>query len=620
MKEQNWRKNSRKFMENEQSEKYYKVHSSPRQIYNRLKREDRWSDIIGQFFIPMESAKFRKIFEKSHDAILILDDGRVVDANQSALTMFGCVSKSELIGCTPADISPDVQPCGKFSGDVSEEWIEAAKGGRYQHFPWQHLKKDGTLLETEVSLNRIEWDERILLVAFVRDRTESIKIERELQERMGYYNLVMNSLPVILYMANIKSPFNRSWVSDKIMTMSGYDPEVFQDESFWYSRIHTDDRDAVMNIFSECSTENVIMSEYRWQKANGEYMWLRDWAVIHRDHKSRKKEIVGVLLNINSQKKDQEKMRQNEAFLQSIIQNIPAMVFLKKAEDLSFVSMNTSGEELLGMNAEEIIGKNDLDLFPDVQAAGFVNTDQESIRKKKIVDIQMEKIMTASGDKFLHTRKIPLFDDKGQPEFLLGVSIDITEKQKMTNALIESEEKYRVLFGSLPVGIAITTIDGKILAANDTASSMFGYTSSELIGSVMANIYVKPGSRDEMLRILENEGKVSNFETLYRKRDGSLFPVSLNVIPYPHYSDGALLTVFNDITNKRKTEDKIRQLSSSVEQSPAAVIIMGLQGTIEYVNPRFTEITNTAQPNRQGMILIFFSPIIARFRNYHLYS
>ncbi|HYW95446.1 MAG TPA: PAS domain S-box protein, partial [Bacteroidales bacterium] len=608
MEKKNWRLGNRWIEEKEIIEKYYSGKSSPPQFNCGLKKEDRWGCITGQLFIPEELMKFRKIFEKAHDAIIILDKGRIIDANQGALDLFGFESKRDITGHTPADLSPEIQPVGEYSGNYADKWLKAANKGLFQHFSWQHQKTDGSLIDTEVSLNHINWNSRVLLIGFIRNRTESVKIERQIQERLGYYNMIIGALPVMLYTADVDLPFGRTWASDKIMTMSGFERSRFGDRSFWYSRIHPVDRDNVKHIFEECSAENIIMIDYRWQKADGEYVWFRDWAVIHHDKNGQGKEILGILQDVDYQRKSQENIEKNEAFLQYIIDNLPAMVFLKKADDFSFVRINKSGEELIGKSYAEIVGRNDTDLFPGIQAERYVNTDREAIRKNKVVDIEAEKIMTPTGERVLHTRKIPLLDNAGRPEYLLGVSIDITERQKMTNALMESEEKYRALFESLPVGIAITTLDGGILAANQTVCRMFGYDRNELQGQDMQIIYAEPDARVKMLSILEREGKVSNFETIFMRKEGSAIPVSLNVIPYALYDEGALLTVINDISNQRKSEEKIRQLSRSVEQSPAAVIIMGLQGTIEYVNPRFTEITGYTSSETMGNDLNMLYP------------
>ena len=116
-------------------------------------------------------------------------------------------------------------------------------------------------------------------------------------------------------------------------------------------------------------------------------------------------------------------------FLDSILENIPDMIFVKDAEELRFVLFNRAGEELLGFKREDLIGKNDYDFFPKEEADFFVAKDREVLASKKLIEIAEEPIQTAHGQRYLHTKKIPILDEMGKPCFLLGISEDITEKK-----------------------------------------------------------------------------------------------------------------------------------------------------------------------------------------------
>src|ERR1700719_3573999 len=129
-------------------------------------------------------------------------------------------------------------------------------------------------------------------------------------------------------------------------------------------------------------------------------------------------------------------------FLDSVIDNIPNMVFVKDARDLRFVRINAAGEELIGIPREEMIGKNDFDFFPSDQAQLFIDGDRETLRNRRLVDIPEETIQTKNkGTRMLHTKKIPILDTNGEPAFLLGISEDITAAKTVQQALQLAQEE-----------------------------------------------------------------------------------------------------------------------------------------------------------------------------------
>ncbi len=137
-----------------------------------------------------------------------------------------------------------------------------------------------------------------------------------------------------------------------------------------------------------------------------------------------------------------KRLSDSRAFLDSVIENIPNMIFVKDAKDLRFVRFNRAGEELLGRSREALIGKNDFDFFPEAQAQHFTEKDCAVLQSKTLLDIPEEPIQTPKGIRYLHTVKIPILDSFGVPLYLLGISEDITERkliESQRQALIEEQ-------------------------------------------------------------------------------------------------------------------------------------------------------------------------------------
>lgn len=124
-------------------------------------------------------------------------------------------------------------------------------------------------------------------------------------------------------------------------------------------------------------------------------------------------------------------VRETRNLLDSIIENIPAMIFVKDAQDLHFVRFNKAGEELTGYSREELLGRTDFDFFPEDEARYFQAKDREVLNEKRLLDIPREELHSKNqGTRILHTRKIVLLDAGGQPEYLVGISEDITARTR----------------------------------------------------------------------------------------------------------------------------------------------------------------------------------------------
>jgi PAS domain S-box-containing protein len=134
---------------------------------------------------------------------------------------------------------------------------------------------------------------------------------------------------------------------------------------------------------------------------------------------------------IRDRQQTENELLQTQQLLDSVIDNIPINTFVKDASKLRFVLINKTLEETLGLSRRELYGKNDTDFFPPEQAAFFITTDRETIARGKLIDIPEEPIQTRTkGLRYLHTKKVPIFDAQGNPQYLLGISEDITDRKR----------------------------------------------------------------------------------------------------------------------------------------------------------------------------------------------
>lgn len=146
--------------------------------------------------------------------------------------------------------------------------------------------------------------------------------------------------------------------------------------------------------------------------------------------------VVDSILLLDEVQSRATELQETTSFLDSVIENLPVMLFVKDAEDLRFLRWNKTGSEITGYPQEAFIGKNDNDFFPPEEAEYFMAKDREVLTSGTAVDIPDEPIQTVhQGTRTLHTRKVPILDAEGKPKYLLGISEDITERRQFEEAL-----------------------------------------------------------------------------------------------------------------------------------------------------------------------------------------
>ncbi len=288
---------------------------------------------------------------------------------------------------------------------------------------------------------------------------------------------------------------------------------------------------------------------------------------------------------------DREKeLREVNTFLDSIVENIPSMVFVKRAKDLRFVRFNRAGEALLGITRDRLIGKTDFDLFDVEQASAFQARDRETLKQGETVDIPEEPIDTASGQRWLHTRKVTILDEHQQPAYLLGISEDITRSRRLarelrdahgaaiqarneleqrvkerTAELAQKEKTFRDLFDGSADAILVVAEGGAILLANAESERMFGYPRGGLVGEAVEKL-VPEQQRGDRVRLGDGYAAAPRRQMMAKgqtltgcRRDGTTFPVDISLAPTLHEGKNATLATIRDASQRVATESQLRQ-------------------------------------------------------------
>jgi PAS domain S-box-containing protein len=372
------------------------------------------------------------LIQMSSDAIITVDEqGIITNWNQQAETMFGWKEAEARGKALSQTIIPEQfrEAHRRRLSNFLTNGEEALLNKPIELFG---LRRDNTEFPMKLKISASKITDRYVFIFFIRNITEQKKTEEKLKEYQYFFN---NSHDLIA----ITNETHFEIINPNFQRVLGYSEKELLDEPF-LNFIHPDDIDATIyelkKLNAGAETNNFTN---RYRKKNGDYL-LFEWNVSPDPITGK---LYASARDITDRNKAEEELKNSEHFLNSILENIPAMIFVKDAKDLRFVRFNKAGEELLGYSKADLIGKNDYNFFPKTEADFFTSKDRAVLESGKLLAIDEEPIHTKyKGDRILETKKIPILDSNGHPLYLLGISNDITDLKKL---LTEREQKSKEL-------------------------------------------------------------------------------------------------------------------------------------------------------------------------------
>ena len=159
----------------------------------------------------------------------------------------------------------------------------------------------------------------------------------------------------------------------------------------------------------------------------------------------------------------------------------------------------------------------------------------------------------------------------------------------------EGEMRYRDLIETLPQVVFETDAEGNLVYVNRHAYKLFGYSEEDLAAGLNIFYFLIPEDRargeEDVRKVLAGE-KACNSEYRLLRKDGSVFHAVVYSRPIDGHSGPiGMRGILVDITERKHMEEELRKLSHAIEQSPVSVVITDTNGLIEYVNPKFSELT-----------------------------
>lgn len=274
----------------------------------------------------------------------------------------------------------------------------------------------------------------------------------------------------------------------------------------------------------------------------------------------------------------------------NLLERLPDGVY-KSTHDGKFIEVNPAMVKMLGYSS-----KDELMAIDIKTALYFQPEDRESIvLQKKLEEMDIFRLKKKDGSAiWVEDHGWYTLNEEGEILYHEGIMRDITERKLAEEALKESEERFKMLFEKAPIGYQSLDENGCFLDVNETWLETLGYQKEEIIGQWFGNFLTPEyiGLFEKNLIEIKEKGQIHTEYEMCRK-DGNILIIRLEGC-IGHASNGGFKQthcVILDITKQKQTEQKITQLSKGIEQSPASIIITDILGNIEYVNPKFTEVS-----------------------------
>jgi PAS domain S-box-containing protein len=523
-----------------------------------------------------EKEQLDGLFELSPDAVILTDDDfHVLRVNKEFTRIFGYTAEEAVGQWLPELIVPEELRAEAvknrdrlISGNSVElETVRQHKGG---------VRFDVSVVAKGISLG----SEQITVYLIIyRDITERKKAERELRRSEGY-------------LAEAQKLTNTgSWAWNVRTGVLFWSREIFRIYDYEYQdmgptwpqfleRVHPEDRPQIeQSARMEASGKEWLDSrnDFRIILPDGAIKHLHTVAHPVRDDSGEITEVVGTVMDVTEQwkartelekafeeiKQRTEAARRSERELRDVVNTVPAHVWRTSSEgQVDFV--NDRWSQFTGLALDEAFGwKWEAVVHPD-DGTRFVADWLTALKNGQAMESEA-RVRRADGEYcWWFIRNVPLRDETGKLVRWYGTAIDIEDRKQAEQALRKSEERWRSVFENSAIGVALTDLNGRFLAANHVYQTIVGYTEEELRALCFLDLThadYREANWVLITELLEGKRRQFQIEKKYLRKDGGSIWVRNNVslVPGTERVPRFIMALSEDITQRKRAEEALQR-------------------------------------------------------------
>ena len=446
-----------------------------------------------------------------------------------------------------------------------------------------------------------------MMLSIAEDITDKREKDRKLTEAQNLQQTILDNAPVAIYAYDVNHQvcfFNKE--AEKLFPGDMTSPE---DERGYNQR---EDQ-----IFKDGKIVEITEEEYERQDGKKILLHLTKAPVFDA---SGKPLMVLTIANDITQTKQQEKeIRESKNFLQNVVDNLPIALSVKRYTG-EYIVWNKKSEDLFGVSAKDVIGKDNYRTDITKEQAEFVReSDNKVFESRRELNIPQELISTPNeGVKIMHTVKTPLYKVDGTPDYLLNVSEDITAKTKMEKQIREAGEKNSLLVENAREGILILE-DYKIIYANRAACKVLGYEAAEeiarrpLLDFVAADhqIFAKD-KYESVINGLDNASEPVQLHLL--KKSGETSEVEFAAMASKYLGRRIVIAFLRDVTafnkNIREMRGEREKFKNVFERGVLPAFVLNHKGYINVMNKAARDMFHLSENDRNFYRNVYIRPAL----------
>lgn len=306
---------------------------------------------------------------------------------------------------------------------------------------------------------------------------------------------------------------------------------------------------------------------------DGHYKWLRVSGTPYRNIQGNIIGTIGVNTDISEQREAEEALKESEHRLRTVIESVPMVLSIINRHGV-FVFSEGGGLAALRRRPGEVVNHSIFEIYrdyPDVL---------ENVRRA--LEGEEVRVLTRIGGVSLDVLMTPTFDDQGNVESVIGISVNVTERENAEDAVRLSEQRFRALFERTIDAVFMIGLDHKILMVNQQAAHMLGYSVDELIGKDALALTAADEREDSLNKrqLVTETHTLPIYERTFIKKDGSKLygEISVALVTNSEGKPLHLQSVVRDITERKlfelEREEREKVLHLFIEHSPAAIAML----------------------------------------------